>query len=85
MHYLYILKSNRSDKYYVGETSNIEKRIENHKLGKSSFGRRNKDLQLVYKREVANRGEAKKLESFLKKQKNHQFIDRFIAGRIIPP
>ena len=85
MHYLYILKSNDSDKYYVGETQNIDTRIEQHKQKKSSFGKRNSNFELVYKKEFNNRSEAKRLESFLKKQKSHLFIDKFIAGKILIP
>jgi putative endonuclease len=86
MHYLYILKSKETKKYYIGETSNIEKRLKAHLLGKSSFGKRNKELQLVYKKEFNNRSEAKKLESFLKRQKSRLFIEKFISGKIaIPP
>ena len=29
MHYLYILKSEKTGKYYVGESSDVEKRLEN--------------------------------------------------------
>ena len=56
-----------------------------HQQGKTSFGKRNKDIVLVYKQEFINRSQAKKLESFVKRQKSHSFIDRFIQGKIIPP
>jgi len=85
MHYLYILKSIDSDKYYIGETKNLERRLIQHQKGKTSFGARNKNIVLIYKQEFENRSQAKKLESFLKRQKSHLFIDRFIKGEIIPP
>lgn len=85
MHYLYVLRSNKSGRYYIGETNNLEQRLLQHKQGKTSFGKSNKDSILVYKEELQNRSQAKKLESFLKRQKSHLFIDRFIKGEIIPP
>ena len=33
MHFVYILYSIASDKYYVGETSNLETRLDKHKTG----------------------------------------------------
>lgn len=85
MYYLYILKSHDSGKYYIGETQNINSRIEQHKQKKSSFGKRNSDFELVYKKEFSSRSEAKRLESFLKRQKSHLFIDKLIIGKIIIP
>ncbi len=85
MHYLYILKSDQTEKYYIGETSDIEKRLKEHLSGKSSFGKRNKELQLAYKKEFHNRSEARKIESFLKRQKSRLFIEKFIAGKISFP
>jgi len=85
MHYLYILKSKESGKYYIGETSNIIKRLKSHNLGKTSFGKRNKNLHLVFKKGFTSKCGVKKLESFLKRQKSHVFIDKFIAGKISIP
>ncbi|MBL7198097.1 MAG: GIY-YIG nuclease family protein [Candidatus Omnitrophica bacterium] len=85
MHYLYILISKDSGRYYIGETSNLEERLKKHIDKQTSFGKRNRDLQLVYKKEFNNRSEAKKLESFLKRQKSRLFIEKFISGKIIIP
>ena len=85
MYYLYILKSQESGKYYIGETGNIKKRLDAHRKRKSSFGKRNSNLVLVYNKEFNRRSEAKKLESFLKRQKSRQFLDKLIAGKIIIP
>ena len=86
MHYLYILIGKQSGKYYIGETSNIEKRIQRHRTGKTSFGKRNKDLEIVYKKEFNNRSEARKFENFLKEQKSHKFIDKLIKEQLsLPP
>jgi len=85
MHYLYILKSEETGKYYIGKSSNIEKRLEKHTSGKTSYGRRNNRIKLIFKKTLGNRGEAKKLESFLKRQKSRKFIDKFINGKVNPP
>ena len=35
MYYLYILKSNKIEKFYIGQTNNLEKRIFYHNNGYS--------------------------------------------------
>jgi putative endonuclease len=85
MHYLYILKSEETGKYYIGESCDVEKRLEKHTSGKTSYGKRNNKVKLVFKKTLGNRSEAKKLESFLKRQKSRKFIDKFIDGKINIP
>lgn len=54
--------------------------------GTERVGKGNKDLEIVYKKKFNNRSEARKFESFLKKQKSHKFIDRLIKREIsLPP
>jgi putative endonuclease len=85
MHYLYIIRSRQSGKYYTGETNDVAQRLKQHQAGRTSFGSRNKDIGLIYKKELQNRSVAKKLEYFIKRQKSSLFIERFIKGEIIPP
>lgn len=84
MHYLYILKSLDSGKYYIGETSNISNRLKEHQQRKTSFGKRNSNLTLVYSKEVDSRSKAKKLEKFIKDQKSSSFIEKIIKGIYTP-
>ncbi len=85
MHSVYILQSNSSGRYYTGETSSIDRRLSEHKKKKSSFGKRNRDLVLVYSREFHNRIEARKFENFLKRQKSRTFIERLVSNKISAP
>ena len=85
MHYLYILKSNSSGKYYVGETSDIDKRLTAHKSGRTGFGKRNKDVELVLCKECLDRGQAKEIEAFVKRQKSRLFIEKVIAKKYTLP
>lgn len=80
MNYFYILRSNASGKYYIGETSNIARRLKEHKDGKTGFGKRNGSIKLVFYRECTDRSEAKEIESFVKRQKSRLFIEKVIRG-----
>jgi putative endonuclease len=66
-HYVYILQSVEKGIYYVGETSNIDQRLEFHNSGQSSFTRKYLPWELVWLKEVADRKEALILEKKLKR------------------
>ena len=85
MHYLYILRSKSSGKYYIGETKDTAKRFKQHREGKTLFGKRNKEIELIYQQKFENREQAKKVEYFLKAQKSCRFIEKFIKGEIVIP
>ncbi len=48
MHYIYILKSIKHDKHYVGYTSDLKRRFEQHNLGSVNFTKKYKPWRLVY-------------------------------------
>jgi len=48
-HWVYILWSDKLKKYYVGSTSDIEKRIKYHNYGKSNYTKRGIPWRLIYK------------------------------------
>ncbi len=66
MSFVYILKSEKDGRLYVGATDDIENRIAKHNRGevRSTKGRR--PLVLVFKKEFATFGEARKYEWMLK-------------------
>lgn len=81
MFWIYALYNRGSKKIYIGQTSNLEKRLELHKERefKKSFTARFKgEWQLIYKERVENRKEALKREKQLKSYQGRQFIKQFI-------
>ena len=85
MHTLYILKGKETNKFYTGTTSDLKQRLDAHSQGKTSFGKRNKNIFLVYSKQMQTLSAARKLESFIKRQKSHGFIEKFISGKITIP
>jgi putative endonuclease len=78
MAYLYILKSSKLDKFYIGSTTNLEKRIEQHKAGKAKYTKSILPINLVFQRSFAKISEAQKAEKWLKKQKDKNLIIKII-------
>jgi len=64
--------------YYVGITTNVERRISQHSSGKGAkYTRSRKPVKLLYFFEVESRSEASKQEVRIKKLKRYQKIIYF--------
>jgi putative endonuclease len=85
MHYLYILYSEKLDRFYVGETANIKARLQKHHSNyyKKSFTAKAQDWQVVLQQEVSNEKEAVFLEKFIKRMKSKKFIKKVIENPTI--
>ena len=76
---VYILYSNTSSRYYVGQTTDINKRLERHNLGKVPSTKSAVPWKLVLQLEVKNRSEALMLERKIKKRGAKRFIDNHLG------
>jgi putative endonuclease len=72
---VYILYSGLSSRYYVGQTDNIEIRLNRHNQGKVPSTRFGIPWDLVLEIEVENRSQAMILERKIKKRGAKRFID----------
>jgi putative endonuclease len=83
MHFVYIIHSPRFDKYYVGETSMVQGRIEQHITGKyksaSTFFTNDWELHLEI--ELDSRTEALVIEKYIKSMKSKKFIQRLVTEK----
>ena len=79
MYYVYILQSEQDASFYIGYTSDIERRLEEHNEGKSRYTSKKTPWQLVYFEKFEEKSDAIKREIFLKRQKSHAFYLRLIA------
>ncbi len=65
MYYVYILKT--ADKRYVGYSSNLKRRIDEHSKGKVSSTKHKKPIELIYYEAYLKKESAQKRERNLKK------------------
>jgi putative endonuclease len=65
-YYVYIIKSLKSGKIYIGISKNPEKRLKEHNKGDSKFTKGHKPWVLVYKEFVGDRKQARSKEKKLK-------------------
>jgi len=81
MFYVYILQSKKDSSFYIGQTEDLEKRLNFHNQGLSKYTRRKIPWYIVYFEEYKTRTEALKRERFLKKQRNRDFYKSLINNR----
>ena len=81
MHYLYILFSESSQKFYIGETSNIDERILKHQnhYYSNSFTKIANDWEIVLSFICNDKDEAIYLENFIKRMKSKTFNNKIIT------
>ena len=79
-YWVYILESQKDGSYYIGYTSDVNKRLNDHNSGKSRYTSRKTPWKLVYHEEFEAKSEAIRRERFLKNQKNRDFYMSLIKN-----
>ena len=76
MFIVYVLKSLKNKKRYVGYTGrNLDLRLKEHNNGYSKFTKHNGPFEIYYKEFYDNKSEAIKRERFLKSGQGRKFLD----------
>jgi putative endonuclease len=82
MAFLYILYSEKLDKYYVGACTDLDRRLYEHNIGHSKFTKTGIPWIVKYTEEHDDLPSAKKREQYIKKQKSRKYIeDLILKGR----
>jgi putative endonuclease len=75
MYVTYILFSQKINKFYTGQTSDLTRRLEEHNRGKTPFMDSGVPWKILYTKECPSRKEAIKLEMFIKKRGARRFLN----------
>jgi putative endonuclease len=78
-HFVYIIESSSSGKWYYGYTTNPEKRVDFHNQGLNVSTRNNGPWRMIFLQQFQSKKEALQFELHLKKSKNKDFIRRAYA------
>lgn len=76
---MYILFSEKVNKYYIGACIDLERRLHEHNIGHSKFTSTGIPWQLKYKEEFETVQEAKRRELAIKKMKSRKYIENLIG------
>ena len=74
MYFVYILKSLKDHKRYIGFTSDLERRILEHNSGLVKSTRNRKPFELIYTEEFEIKEQAMAREKFFKSGKGREFL-----------
>ncbi|MCF7907200.1 GIY-YIG nuclease family protein [Patescibacteria group bacterium] len=76
MYFVYVLKSEKDGKFYVGMTNNIERRVKEHNNGVASTpSTKNRGpFKLIYFEKLENRIIAREREKYLKSGSGREYI-----------
>ena len=77
---VYIIYSHLIDKYYVGYTSDLQKRLQDHNSGISTFTSKAGDWVLKYQKQFNTRALAMKYEKEIKRKKSCKYIEWLIGA-----
>ena len=81
--YIYILKSLKNGRFYIGSTNDIERRLNEHNSGKSTYTSFSRPFKLIFSQEFDNLTIARKVEYKLKQFKSKKVIINIIeSGKI---
>ena len=83
MYYLYVLQNEINDKFYVGQTRNIEERLKRHNEGRSNYTKNKGEWKLSYFEKYNTRTNAIKREREIKNKKSKEYIGKLIDKGLI--
>ena len=66
MYYIYILKSTKDGKLYVGYSNNVKRRFAKHNAGKIKVTRNRRPFKLIYYEAYLNQQDATEREKYFK-------------------
>ena len=70
MYYVYLLKSKKTEKYYIGCTGDLKKRVREHNTNKSVYTKNKGPWKVRYYEAFYSKNDAFQREKQLKKNKN---------------
>ena len=78
-YFVYILYSEKRDRFYIGFTSDINSRLLKHNSGSTTSTKSGIPWELVYSEEYVTKTEALKREKAIKKKKSRKYIEYLIS------
>jgi putative endonuclease len=78
--YTYILYSQNTDRYYIGSTSDLARRLDRHNAGATPSTKSGRPWRIVYFEEFNNKSDAIKRENHVKRMKSRVYIEKLVKA-----
>jgi putative endonuclease len=80
MYALYILRSTSTGRFYIGQTQDVEERLQYHNAGYSKALKNRGPWQLIYSEQYATRAEAMSRERQIKSWTDRKLIEQLVRA-----
>ena len=80
MYYIYIIKSLSSERYYIGQTNNLEIRLKRHNDNNVTATKNRGPWEIVHFEEYQTRSEAMQRERYFKSLKSRKSIEKLFLA-----
>ena len=77
-YWVYVLE-NEGNRWYIGQTNNLEKRFERHNSQKVKSTKNRGKWNIIYKEKVLTRSEALRREEYLKSGAGRKFLKEILG------
>ncbi|MCX5716035.1 MAG: GIY-YIG nuclease family protein [Candidatus Omnitrophica bacterium] len=84
MYYVYIIKSSKDSRHYIGYTNNLERRLSEHNKGKSKSVMRRGPFTIVYYETIKTEIDAIHREKQIKSYKGGKAFKRLLSKNPTP-
>ena len=81
MFWIYIIYSQRLDRYYVGYSLDLEQRVADHNRGKNTYTKKGIPWDLKHEEKFASKEEAMKRDRYIKAQKSRIYIENLVRAK----
>ena len=75
---VYIMESERTGRYYVGSTADVEERLTRHNQGRSKYTKSGIPWKVVYTEQCETRAQAVRREKQIKGRKSRAYIEDLV-------
>ena len=80
MYYVYVLRSLKDGRYYIGSSADVQARLAYHNSGRQRSTKNRVPFELVYSESLDNKQDALKREKQIKNFKGGEAFRRLING-----
>jgi putative endonuclease len=82
-YFVYIIQSTTSGKWYIGYSSELKTRIQNHNAGFNASTKNRGPWVLIFVREFTSKMDALELERYLKQTRNKEYIRKHFSEHFL--
>jgi putative endonuclease len=79
-YFVYILYGKILERFYIGTTNNIERRLAQHNRPHKGYTNSGQPWVLLYSEQFASKKDALKRELYIKKKKSKEFIEKLVES-----